>query len=109
MSRNQNIIIGAVALLFIVVVGGAFNVLSHQEGRASAEKTQIQNPLSQADTATPRVIEETVDGVHVATPAPALQQAAPEQAIVSSKADAEKMLQDTESDFQSIDTDVSAQ
>lgn len=115
MSRNQKIIIGIVTLVFVIGVVSALNFLSRQGTQMSARNNQVQTPAAQ--TGVPvlsTVSEKTADGSVAGAPVPAPQsevpqQGASEQATVTNKADAEKMLQDTESDFQSIDSDVSAQ
>jgi hypothetical protein len=100
MNRHQKIIIGVVTLLFVIGIGSAFRFLTHQ-GVTTESRGEIQLPVSQDETVTMRVPEKQ----EIALP---LQEVTP-VATVTSKADAEKMLQDTESDFQSIDVDVSAQ
>jgi len=100
MTQYQKIIIGVVAFLFVVGIGSAFRFLVHQEG-AIESRSEVQLPVSQTET----MVSETPKKQEGTLPPP---EAMP-GAMVTSKAEAEKMLQDTESDFAGIESDLSVQ
>ena len=99
MNRHQKIIIGVVALLFVIGIGSAFRLLTRE---VTTEEGGEGEPLvSQTETVIPGVPEKQ----GIALPP---QEAKPVETITS-KVDVEKMLQDTESDFAGIESDVAAQ
>ncbi len=99
MTRVQKIIISIILVVFLGGIGGAFSYFSHQEAPISNKQEAGTLPVREASLPVTSPQEEV----------PSAQAPSQDTATVSSKADAEKMLQETEDDFQGLDADLSAQ